>query len=41
MLLVRDVMTEKLMPLRPSGSLKTVREIMQKARFVQRFLKDI
>jgi len=32
MLLVRDVMTEKLITLRPSDSLKTAREIMQKAR---------
>ncbi len=32
MLLVRDVMTEKLITLRPSDSLKTAREIMEKAR---------
>jgi CBS domain-containing membrane protein len=32
MLLVRDVMSEKLITLRPSDSLKTAREIMQKAR---------
>ena len=32
MLLVRDVMTEKLITLRPSDSLKTARETMLKAR---------
>lgn len=32
MILVRDVMTEKLITLRPSDSLKTAREIMQRAR---------